>query len=76
MLTVTWQLGAIAFALMTQAETKTRQRNLPALTLSVRVALADQQQYYQRMGFRVIGHGIHDGFAAPTFLKMRKDLGI
>ena len=48
--------------------------NVPCVRLGVRVALAENRAYYERMGYRFVGAGAHDGYAEPTYLILEKTL--
>jgi predicted N-acetyltransferase YhbS len=63
----------IARALIAAVESEAKALALP-LNLSVRISLGEQRTYYERLGYRVVGTGTHEGFSEPTYFKMRKDL--
>ena len=64
----------LASLLVERVEAEARARNLPYLSLNVRLALTNQQAIYQHWGFEKTGYGTHEGYSKPTFLRMRKDL--
>ena len=64
----------IGIALIQAAEERGKAMGLRAATLSVRLALLGQQAYYEKLGYRFVGYGTHEGFAKPTFIKMEKGL--
>lgn len=62
--------------LVALAEQRARSKGLPAMALDVRIELVENQAAFQRMGFEIVGKGAHDGFDVPTYVIMRKSLGI
>ena len=64
----------IASLLLKRLESEAQGRGLAALSLNVRLALKNQQNIYRHWGFEVSGHGTHEGYSTPTFLRMRKAL--
>jgi predicted N-acetyltransferase YhbS len=64
----------IGSALMDFAEEWARREELERAYLGVRIVLTEQQSYYARRGYRVIGEARHPGFAEPTYLLMEKTL--
>jgi tRNA threonylcarbamoyladenosine biosynthesis protein TsaE len=61
-------------ALMHWAEDEARRRGHAAVTVGVRIALPGNQQFYETLGYEVVGEHRHDGFAEPTWLALRKAL--
>ena len=48
--------------------------NAPCVRLGVRVALAQNRAYYERMGYRFVQAGAHEGYAEPTYLILEKTI--
>jgi N-acetylglutamate synthase-like GNAT family acetyltransferase len=42
------------------------------LSLSVRIELKDQQEYYSKMGYKISAYKSHKGFQEPTYVVMKK----
>src|SRR5262249_57889680 len=61
-------------ALIEYAEARARASHLPSVRLGVRVPLAGQRAYYERLGYRPVESVAHPGFPEPTYLIMEKDL--
>jgi predicted N-acetyltransferase YhbS len=64
----------IAGALIRFVEDEARRRGCPGIVLGVRIALPDNQRLFARHGFREVSRHAHDGYAQPTWIKMRKCL--
>jgi ribosomal protein S18 acetylase RimI-like enzyme len=61
-------------ALIARVEGRARELRLPRIRLGVRSALARQQAYYQRLGYRPVEARAHPGYAEPTYLILEKTL--
>ena len=66
--------AGLAAVLIDAVEAIARARSIPRLTLSVRLALADNIRLFTRLGFRETGREAHPGFTAPTSMNMEKVL--
>lgn len=64
----------LARGLIDAVEARARALGPLPVRLSVRLALADHQAYYQRLGYAFRGYGTHEGFSAPTFVILEKRL--
>ena len=64
----------IASLLVGHVEREARKRGFDSLSLNVRRSLKNQQAIYCHWGFEVVGYGRHEGYAEPTFLRMKKAL--
>ncbi len=64
----------IARALIAAAETEARQRRLPRVHLSTRLALTDNRVLFASCGYVEGELRTHDGYAAPTSIVMEKML--
>jgi ribosomal protein S18 acetylase RimI-like enzyme len=64
----------VARELMDFAEAWARERGLSLAYLGVRVVLKEQQAYYARRGYVMVGKAAHAGYAAATYLIMEKAL--
>lgn len=62
----------VGSALMDWAESEARRRGLEGVILGVRIALADNLDFYRSLGYRVVGDGRHAGYDRATFLWLRK----
>ena len=66
--------GGIAGALIRFVEDEARRRDCPGIVLGVRIAVPDNQRLFARYGFVEISRHAHDGYAQPTWIRMRKSL--
>lgn len=64
----------IGDALLRAVEQIARAEGASRLSLSVRLALEAQQDYYRRRGFVHASFGTHPGYARPTYRTMYKPL--
>jgi ribosomal protein S18 acetylase RimI-like enzyme len=64
----------LANALLAAAEEEARDRRLPFLWLSTRLALTDNRAAFAACGFREAALHAHPGYARPTYVDMVKDL--
>lgn len=64
----------IGRVLMAWAEGEARRRRCDGVAVAVRVALPDNLDFFQRLGYRVTGEHRHQGYAYTTYLSLRKDL--
>ena len=64
----------IAEALTGYVEQRAREMGVGRVQLGVRLALPHLQSYYERLGYRVIRHESHRGYARPTSAVMEKTL--
>lgn len=64
----------IARRLMTAVEDLAHRRGASAMSLSVRLMLTIQHDFYRRLGFEFDSYGVHEGYSEPTFLRLRKPL--
>jgi GNAT superfamily N-acetyltransferase len=64
----------LARVLIEQVEARARELGRPRVRLGVRIALAGQRAYYERLGYRPVGTGTHAGYAEPTYLLLEKPL--
>ncbi|MFN8374076.1 MAG: GNAT family N-acetyltransferase [Anaerolineae bacterium] len=61
-------------ALVQAVETRARQLGYAEVTLGVRLQLAGNRQFFERLGYTVSSYGSHEGFTEPTFTLMSKAL--
>jgi predicted N-acetyltransferase YhbS len=66
--------SGIAGALIRFVEDEARRRDCPGIVLGVRLAVPDNQRLFARHGFVEVSRHAHDGYAHPTWMRMRKDL--
>jgi hypothetical protein len=66
--------GGVAGALIRFVEDEARRRHCAGVVLGVRIALPENQRLFARHGFVAVSRHAHDGYAAPTWIKMRKSL--
>jgi ribosomal protein S18 acetylase RimI-like enzyme len=64
----------IARALIEAVEGRARVLGLPRVRLGVRVDLAENQDYYERLGFRRVQAAAHPGHSRLTYYIYEKDL--
>jgi ribosomal protein S18 acetylase RimI-like enzyme len=64
----------LANALLAAAEEEARDRRLPHLWLSTRLALTGNRAVFAACGFREASLHAHPGYARPTYVDMVKDL--
>lgn len=64
----------IGVALIGEVERRGRALGARAATLSVRVVLTEQHNYYARLGYHFVRYGTHPGFEEPTFMVLEKVL--
>jgi predicted N-acetyltransferase YhbS len=62
----------IAGALIEHVEARASELGLPRVRLGVRLALPRLRARYERLGYRVVEHRRHDGYAEPTYVIMEK----
>ncbi len=67
-----WRGRGIARALLAAAEEEARRVGLPGLHLGTRLALEDNRRLFQGQGFVETTMHAHEGFAAPTWVRMEK----
>ncbi|MBP6012322.1 MAG: GNAT family N-acetyltransferase [Alphaproteobacteria bacterium] len=67
--------GGVARGLITVVEDDARRRGAPATRLNVRIALADNRRFFEKLGYIETAREAHPGFDHPTFIRMRKVLG-
>jgi len=66
--------GGVAGALIRFVEDEARRRDCAGIVLGVRIVLPENQRLFARHGFVPVSRHAHDGYAAPTWIKMRKSL--
>ncbi|HEX2889860.1 GNAT family N-acetyltransferase [Vineibacter terrae] len=64
----------VAGALIRFVEDEARRRECAGIVLGVRLALPENQRLFARHGFAEVSRHAHDGYAQPTWIKMRKHL--
>jgi ribosomal protein S18 acetylase RimI-like enzyme len=69
-----WRGRGIAGLLVAAAEARARAAGLPACRLSVRLSLAENRAWYERLGYAQYALGTHAGYAAPTYVTLEKRL--
>jgi ribosomal protein S18 acetylase RimI-like enzyme len=60
--------------LMEEIERRSINLAIETLSLSVRIELNQQQDYYRKMGFEISSYEAHDGYKIPTYVVMKKSL--
>jgi predicted N-acetyltransferase YhbS len=66
--------GGVAGALIRFVEDEARRRACAGVVLGVRIVLPENQSLFARHGFVPVSRHAHDGYAEPTWIKMRKSL--
>jgi ribosomal protein S18 acetylase RimI-like enzyme len=64
----------VASALLDAAKAEARRRGIGRLTLSTRIALADNVALFRRHGFQIVAATCHPGFSDPTSYDMELPL--
>ena len=65
----------IGRALTASVEQRAQALGMSRVQLGVRTALPHLRAYYERLGYRVVRYEAHQGYAAPTYVVMEKELG-
>jgi predicted N-acetyltransferase YhbS len=60
--------------LIDAVEDLARSSGLKRVRLSVRLALTQNRDYYERLGYAFYEHGTHAGYPEPTYVKLEKVL--
>ncbi len=66
--------NGIARSMMDEVEKRSREIGASKLSVSVRIELVKQQDYYRRQGFLIVSKACHEGFTKPTYVIMEKPL--
>ena len=69
-----WRKHGIGSKLVNLVEEQTVNQGLHTVRLSVRVALVDNQIYYEKLGYTFKEYGTHTGYTEPTFMVLEKQL--
>jgi ribosomal protein S18 acetylase RimI-like enzyme len=69
-----WRGRGIARKLVERVEAEARAQGLARVQLGVRTALPRLRASYERMGYRVVSEHAHEGYSAPTYVIMEKDV--
>ena len=64
----------VAGALVDHVEAHARHSGAARVTLGVRIALVENQRYFEARGYREVGRETHAGFTAPTSIRYEKDI--
>lgn len=64
----------IGRALIAYVEQQEQALNRRCVRLGVRIALTRLRAYYERLGYRVVEHGAHDGYGEPTYVILAKSI--
>jgi GNAT superfamily N-acetyltransferase len=70
-----WRGRGVARALLAFVETEARRLGARTISLSVRIALPDNQRLFASCGFIEVSRDAHPGFTEPTSINMEKRLG-
>jgi len=70
-----WRGQGVGAALVDAVAAAGRLEGARRVTLNVRIALADNVDFFRRLGFREAGQGAHPGFDRPTYWVMLRELG-
>ena len=65
---------SLGHALVSYVEARAREAGCVRVRLGVRLQLPDNQAFYARLGYAVLGPDAHPGYSRPTFLHMAKDV--
>lgn len=69
-----WRGQGVGRRLVEIVEGKTAELGLKSVTLSVRIALTENQVYYRKLGYGFVAYGTHAGYAEPTYMVLAKQL--
>lgn len=69
-----FQGKGIARALMAAVEDLAQQHQITRIEVAVRLVLTPNRAMFAHLGFREISYETHDGYSAPTFVVMAKEL--
>ena len=69
-----WRKMGIAGELIGLVEQQTIKQGLTKVRLSVRLALLENQAYYQKKGYEFKHYGTHSGYTEPTYMVLEKQL--
>jgi len=61
-------------ALTQYVERRAQEVNLQRVQLGLRLVLADLRAYYERLGYHFVRQGAHEGYAAPTYVVLEKQV--
>jgi len=64
----------IASALLDHVEAHARGSGAARIALGVRVALTDNQRFFESRGYREVGRNAHAGFTEPTSIRYEKSI--
>ena len=64
----------IGNALIQHVEALARELRVPRVQLGVRVALPGLRAHYEKLGYRLVRYGTHEGYEEPTYAILEKDL--
>jgi N-acetylglutamate synthase-like GNAT family acetyltransferase len=64
----------VGLALVTYVEQQAQALGAQRVQLGVRLALPHLQAYYERLGYRVVGYEMHEGYTEPTSVVMEKQV--
>ncbi len=64
----------LAGRLIAAVEDLALQSGLTLVRLSVRLALAENRRFYERLGYEFFKHGTHAGYPEPTYVTLQKQL--
>jgi len=66
---------SVGHALVSYVEARARELGCARVRLGVRLQLPENQAFYARIGYAVLGPDTHPGYTRPTFLHMAKGVG-
>ena len=69
-----YQRNGIGGMLIDDVESWAKSNRYRRVTCYVRIALRQNIAFFENRGYHIYGEGVHDGFDAPTFYKMAKDV--
>jgi GrpB-like predicted nucleotidyltransferase (UPF0157 family) len=65
---------SLGHALVSYVEARAREAGCGRVRLGVRIQLPENQTFYARLGYAVLGPDAHPGYTRPTFLHMAKNI--
>lgn len=69
-----WRSRGVGGRLLGEVERLAVRLGFRRVQLGVRLGIPGLQSYYEKRGYKVFGHGTHQGYTRPTYAKMEKAL--
>lgn len=69
-----WRGQGVGWRLMKIVEGKTAELGLDQVTLSVRIALTENRLFYDKLGYKFVAYGTHEGYKEATYVFLAKQV--